>query len=344
MKLLTWLPWLGILLCYNQIAGATEDHKAEQEGRAAAAADVINLSCRLEPQHGSWLDRTHSYLSERFCEPAAWFDGFFGDPRALEETPVGTFFRFRNELYWDQNEGTRYRLRLSANISVPRASRRLRFLISRDEDLRGEFSEQTTVDDSDTRTRLGLRYLARDWERARFDVDATTGIRINAFNPRVRGRFRYVHPLSTLSQGRYTQILFWEKDDGVGTTTRLDYEYFPNQRTQLRWTAEGTMSEASNGVDWKTSITGFHQLDTKSAINANIGAFGHTRPDYDTDEYYVNFRYRRMFLRNWLFYELQPERAWPNLDTGREGVWRFILRLEVQFENAEAPTSRRRAD
>ncbi len=50
----------------------------------------------------------------------------------------------------------------------------------------------------------------------------------------------------------------------------------------------------------------------------------------------MRFRFRRQFLRNWLFYELQPEHAWPkDLDTdeGRRKDWRFTATIEIQFEN-----------
>ncbi|MBS3744533.1 MAG: hypothetical protein KGY48_09310, partial [Wenzhouxiangellaceae bacterium] len=88
------------------VAGAADAQQEKSEAESATTAeDVIALSCRDdEGRPESWLDRTHSYLSRKLCEPAAWFDGFFGTDRAYEETPIGSFFRVRNSMVWDQTE------------------------------------------------------------------------------------------------------------------------------------------------------------------------------------------------------------------------------------------------
>lgn len=340
-----------LLLPIGLAAGDEEEEKTEQElareraERAAARERLVDLACRDERDRPeSWLDRTHSYLNRRLCEPAAWFDGFFGDPRAFEETPVGTFVRLRNELRWDETEDWRYRVRLSANVSLPRVSDRIRLLVSRDEDVRGEFEDDPRVDGSETRTRLGLRFIASDRARSRFDIDGTVRVRFTSLNPIIRGRYRHVRAFADYTQGRYTQILFWEREDGFGTTTRLDYEWLPDRNTQIRWTGQGTFSEATDGVDWRSGLIGFRQLNTRTAIRSELGAFGFTRPSFETEEYFINFRFRRSFLRHWLFYELQPERAWPlDPETGeRRGDWRFTFTLEVQFENEHARRERLR--
>ncbi|HAR32140.1 MAG TPA: hypothetical protein DCR65_11480, partial [Gammaproteobacteria bacterium] len=108
------------ILTVSMLLGATavraeEDvARGEEEEEPSQRDELMDVSCRdQEDRPDSWLDRTHSYLNQRLCEPAAWFDGFFGDDRALEETPVGTFFRLRNEVRWDQSEDLRARVRLS---------------------------------------------------------------------------------------------------------------------------------------------------------------------------------------------------------------------------------------
>jgi hypothetical protein len=323
-----------------------DDAALEKIEIQAARERLIEHSCQHDgiDRPDSWMDRTHSYLSQRLCEPAAWFDGFFGDPRAFEETPVGTFFRLRNELVWDETEGYRLRARLMANISVPRVSERLRVLVFRDEDLRGEFDDGPRIDGSEARTRLGLRYIGRDLPRSALDFDATVRAKLTSLNPIVRGRYSYTRPLSDRSFGRLTQIAFWERDEGFGTTSRVDWEWLHDHNTQVRWTGQATFSEESHGVDWGTSIVGFRQLDRQSAIRSEVGVYGYTRrPGFETEEYFLNFRYRRSFLRPWLFYELQPERGWPldPVDGKRRGDWRFTTTLEIQFESPSVQAERR---
>jgi hypothetical protein len=344
MQLLrAWLGWAAMLmLCGAGPVGAQSVDEAESP--AASARDIdpvertIELSCR-DPQGRpeSWLDRTHSYLSRKLCEPAAWFDGFFGSERAYEETPIGSFIRVRNSMVWDETEGFGHEIRLSANVSLPRVSDRVRLLISRDESIEGDgrFEDDLGRGDEEEQTRLGLRFLVSEDGRTRFDADATVKVSSGGLNPRTRARLRHVRGLAEATLARWTQTFFWELDDGFGTVSRADWEWLPDELTLVRLTGRGTLSEGSDGIDWRTGLIGFRQLDRVSAVRSEIGAFGYTDPDPTIEEYFVNVRYRRAFLRDWLFFELQPEHAWPIDDvTGeRRADWRFIFTLEIQFEN-----------
>jgi hypothetical protein len=320
--------------------GAAQDRSDEAEAqdqaeREAQRERLVELSCRDEQDRPeSWLDRSHSYLSQRLCEPAAWFDGFFGGPRSFEETPVGTFIRLRSSVQWDEAEGWGLGLGVRANILLPRVSERVRLLIARDEVDDG-FEDQDSFAERDQRTRLGLRFIASADTRSQLDIDGTIGVAGGGLNPRLRTRYRYVQGLSETTLARATQSAFWERDQGFGVQSRLDWEWLPSRDSLVRWTGRGTYSEASEGVDWRTSLIGFQQLDSRTAVRLEGGAFGHTRPDFEVDEYFVAFRFRRQFLRSWLFYELEPEYAWPlDDDTGQRGSdWRFTFTLEIQFEN-----------
>ncbi len=317
----------------------------EPKPGAEQAERVVEMSCR-DPQGRpeSWLDRTHSYVSRKLCEPAAWFDGFFGSQRAYEETPIGSFFRVRNSMIWDESESFGHEIRLSANISLPRLSDRVRLLISRDESIEGDgvFDNDIGRGEDDEQTRLGLRFLFSELGRTQLDADATVKVNSGGLNPRARGRFRHVRELTDSTLARWTQTVFWERDDGFGTSSRADWEWLPNRLTLVRLTGRGTVSEASDGIDWRTGLVGFRQLDRKTAIRSELGAFGYTSPDLEAEEVFVNFRFRRAFLRDWLFFELQPEHAWPiDERTGkRRADWRLIFTVEIQFENPGAADDR----
>ncbi|MFU8833037.1 MAG: hypothetical protein ACNA7J_12920 [Wenzhouxiangella sp.] len=336
-----------MLLMLAEATAADEQTERELTERELEEArrELMRMSCRDElDRPESWLDRSHSYLSQRLCEPAAWFDGFFGDPRSFEETPVGTFVRVRNALQWDETEGFSYGLRVRANVSLPRVSERVRLLVTRDEDVSGDFRDGPAADDSDDRTRLGLRFIASEQARSQLDFDGTVRVSGAGLNPRVRGRYRYVRGLTSRTLGRATQTVFWERDDGFGTTSRLDWEWLPDRDRLVRLTGQGTFSEESDGIDWRTSVTAFRQISPRTAIRTEVGAFGYTSPNFEAEELFVAFRYRRQFLRRWLFYELQPERAWPrDPETGQRGSdWRFTFTVEVQFENERSRQARLR--
>ncbi|MBB6086862.1 hypothetical protein [Wenzhouxiangella marina] len=338
---------LALLLLSGALAAQDRaEDEAPTEPQARTSSDTIaDLSCRDQlDRPGSWLDRSHSYMNRQLCEPAAWFDGFFGDSRSFEETPVGTFFRLRNSLQWDQREGWSVGVRVRANVLLPRVSERLRLLITSDDDLSGQFEDGPGFDEEDEQTRLGLRFIASEGARSQLDLDGTVRVSSGGLNPRVRARYRHVRGLSSNTLARATQSVFWERDEGFGTTSRFDWEWLPNRDRLLRWTAQGTFSEESDGVDWRSSLIGFQQLDPKTAVRTELGLFGYTRPDFKVEEYFVAVRYRRQFLRPWLFFELQPQHAWPLDPNGgdRRTDWRFTMTLEIQFENERSRQSRLR--
>jgi len=325
-------------------AKAGESAEAEQTAeRKARQQRLMEMSCRDDQgRPESWLDLTHSYLNQRLCEPAAWFDGFFGDPRTLEENPVGSFVRLRNSARWDQSDGWSHRASVRANVILPRLSERVRLLVARDEELEGDYPGRNAFDDPDNQTRLGLRYIASEQARSRFDLDGTVRVSSGSLNPRVRGRYRYVRGLTDRSLGRFTQSAFWEREEGFGLTTRLDWEWLPDRDRLLRWSAQGTWSEDSDGIDWRTGLVSFRQLDMQSAVRAEVGAWGYSEPSFETEEYFVALRYRRQFLRHWLYWEVEPEHAWPkDFDTGeRRSDWRLTFTIEIQFENQRSRRER----
>ena len=293
-------------------------------------------SCRdPDIDAADWWDRMHGYINENLCIPVAWFDGFFGDERSEELSPVNTYFRWRTTVRWDELEGTELSTRFHADVKLPRASSQLRLLISREDDL-DDLIDQDDINDTDNSpsTQVGLRYTVLTQPQQRFTVSAGvhTGFPPDPF---VRGRYRYVHPLGERTQFRVTETAYWEREDGFGLNNRLDWEWYYQPQTLIRWTGSATVSEVSEGVDWSSALTAFHQLDTRRALRWEAGINGHTEPDDDDakiEEYYVNMRYRFNYFRSWLFFELQPEVAWPTDDYGdREFSMRFLTTLEIQF-------------
>jgi len=298
--------------------------------------------CGQEARSDGWLDRTYSYLNEQLCAPAVWFDGFFGDPRSLEENPVNSFFRVRSAIGWDETEGTSAGLQVRANLVLPRLSNRVRLLVSRDEDVSGDGFGGLGADGLGRETRLGLRVILGEGTRGFTDLDGTVRVESGSLNPRLAARYRVLSPIGEQGLLRGTQTAFWERIDGFGTQSRLDLEWAPKTERLVRWTTRGTFSEASSGVDWESVLIAYQQLDEKTALRADLGTFGFTRPEFEAEEFFVSVRLRRQFLRPWLFVEFQPERAWPlDLSTGkRRADWRAKVTFEIQFENQ--PSSHRR--
>jgi len=291
----------------------------------------------------TWYDQSHDYLSQKFCEPAAWFDNFFSNDRSDDERRAGSFVRWRNEFVFSEDRQTpKLRTQLSANITLPRLTRRLHLLLMREDE---DETSSTLTDNTQPnptnpndslsfqrqQLNLALRYDLHSEPLSHFSISGGVrgGTPLKTF---ARGRYRYTHPLSDKLWARFTETLYWKNLDGFGETSRIDLERQISDDTLLRWSNSATFSELSQGLDLNSELALLHQLSEKSALSVMLGAWAHTLPvAFDTAA--LSLRYRRNFYRRWLFYEFEPVVSWQANEEGRrEFVPAATLRLEVQFE------------
>lgn len=309
----------------------------------SAGADTANLSqpvdydpCMGEKGYReSWIDRTHAYLTKKICEPAVWFDNFFGDKRTIDEGRPTSNIRWRNDFRWIEADGVTYRNRIRINLRLPRLSQRLRFIIAgenEEDELDPVFDRGLTRDEDDDDDRLfaGLSYDLRDTSRYKLSLGG--GIKISSsLDPFVRLRYRYTYPLGRYSLARLTQTVFWRNDDGFGERTRIDLERMLTPVSMVRWSSSGLYSEESDGLEWDTGMTLFYQLSPKRAASGGFGMAGITDPNRIVETYAVNLRYRQNIFRPWFFYELRPGVSWPKDDDWNAEL-SFVLRIEIYFE------------
>lgn len=281
-----------------------------------------------------WLDQSHDYLTRKLCEPVFWFDSFFGEHIADDERNVGSFVRVRNELRWDEKDQLKFRLRVHADIKVPNATRKLRLLLTDIDPMRGDDPRDDLIAKSDTKEkfRLGLRYNVLDKKQSKFSISGGLHFR-NPLEPFIRGRYRYIRPLSKQTQTRFTSTVFWEKEDGFGTSARLDWEHLFTPKTMIRLWGDARISEITKNTELGSGASIFHQLSTKKALSYDFHVRGNTQENH-VDETRLGIRYRQNFYRPWLFYEIEPEIRWKRDEDTliQERIWGLILRLEIQFE------------
>lgn len=284
-----------------------------------------------------FFDITQGFLSKVMSGPAIWFDSFFGEKTTFEEGYPGTFVRWQNGIRWSENKGAIFQTTFNASIRLPRFKERLRFFIMGErEDEPTPLSPPETVDPSlaaaqpPRSTDLGLRYNVVQRPYSKFGIGA--GIRIKKFQPFVRARFRYTHPLTESLLARFTETAYYWDNDGFAETSRIDIEKTLSPSLLLRLANSATYTELKRGIDWVPEITLYHQLSPKEAVSLDISALFVTRPESDWVNFRVGIKYRRNFYKPWLFYEIEPEISWPrDAYHNTTSVSAVTVRLEIQF-------------
>jgi hypothetical protein len=319
-------------------AALTAPAAAAERPPPPAPAGEIAATGDAAPADNTWADRYHLLIENDLYGTVTWFDHFFEDDLRRDPGSARSSLRWTNEVRWDQQDGFRYRTKVRASVRLPHLLGRWRFVIS------GESKGDPTAIKPEDPGNPGLAVAANS-RRASTElvydllqtrntiVDFGAGVQVKLPpNVYVRTRLLHVRELAYAVIARLTVTPFWEARDGFGESNQLDIERQFGPRMLLRWSNSANITEQSNGWNWGTELSVFERLSPKSAITFAGNASGPTRPETVVQNYRVYTRYRRNFLRTWLFFELEPDVNWPRQDDGsRRTVWGGTVRVEIDF-------------
>jgi hypothetical protein len=278
----------------------------------------------------SWYDETQIYINSSFCEPALWFDNFFGNERVFLEGNAGTYIRWRNDFIYNEEEYFSFNSDLTFSVELPGMEDRLRLTFESDAD---ENLRDISPDGNKNST-LGLQLDVKENDRSKLNISMS-------LSPRIRLRYRYTYPVSESITLRFTQEL--QREEAVNSARSLiDFEKLFKNQLFFRSSTEGKVSEEYEGVDWLQAFVLYQRVNKKTSLAYELSANGITEPLVLATNYRAGIRLRKNFHRKWLFYEVVPELSWPvtldeerlEITKNRRSVWAILFRLEVHFGNA----------
>jgi hypothetical protein len=335
------LAALLLMLCLPADADTTEDET--NGGKPGPGYGMVYLpeegSCDLEEAE-QWREDVREALFEITCHSMRWFDSLFGDTEDFPERRIGGMMR--TGVIWNQYEGFDPKLRFRIRMSLPNLSSRYDAFLGRVDESAFVSDSRSSVEpgfdsgvrDDEAEWLLGLGYGQRVGHEG---WDWSVGVRLR-FPPRpyVRARWRYRHEFSDTFDLRFRQIFFWRAgDDGFGTTSRIDTAREISDRDVLRLELIGTVSEATEGVDWWTGQTWYHSLGNRRGLSLLTFARGETSDLVELHEYGFHLIYRRPLGRDWLFLNAGPTMTWPRekVDEKRELSLGVSVLIEMFFGN-----------
>jgi len=276
-----------------------------------------------------WLDRSHTYVSNKADDMAQWMDRFFGVRRAELEAANSTL-RLQLGYNWDEQESSTD-IRLRGKLYLPRISERVS-LVFNDEDqanLEAGSLDQIVRNQDDSNS-VALEYNLTDHPERRLDI--RLGLR-DIYKLKTGLRYRYLDPYGDNTLGRYIEELYFIDGEGFGSLTRLEFDHLLSPYRLVRWSNRFRFSEDTHGVDWGTKLSLNTRAGEKTAVSYYAFYNGETRPQLITD-YGLGLNYRQNFFRQWLFYEVEPTYSWrrESVEVNREGVLGIALRLELVLE------------
>jgi hypothetical protein len=126
---------------------------------------------------------------------------------------------------------------------------------------------------------------------------------------------------------------FYNTDDGLGLTTGADYDRVLGRRLLLRLSEIGTISQDTDGVDWRSSVILYHNLREERALAYELLIRGETDAEVALQEYGGRVVYRHPLLPRKLYGEFLVGYTWPRLEQEetRKGSAEAGISIEVPF-------------
>lgn len=305
---------------------------------AILAILTVLSSATSASDDNTWMDRTHAWIEEDLTGTIRWFDRFFTDDRQDPVEYTESSLRVTNDFRWDEAEDFTYRLRVRARIRLPRLKGKWSLLISGENKgdpnpTRPEDPGNPGLDVLTTNGRASTEAAYYIVEERNTLLFVGAGIRIRT-DPSVFLRTRFLHgrELAYSVIGRLSVTPYWDSEDGFGETNEVVFERPFSSATLLRSSSFTAIKESEKGWALGTELEALHKLSAGSGITFGGSLVYRTRPVAAMENYRVFARYRRNFLRSWLFYELEPDVNWRRQDDGsRDTILGGTVRLEVNF-------------
>jgi hypothetical protein len=271
------------------------------------------------------VDRAHAAVSRSVIDAGRRLDRFFSDERIEEEVP-GSRIRLRGGFELRRGPDVDLGEDVDAKIALPRTEQRFQLLFGRVGVRNQEDDDLLTDRERESEYLTGLRVLLRENAWLRLQADGGSKFR-PVPDPFTRLRARLLYELDPWAF-RLTETGFWFSRDGYGQTTRVDVDREFGERFFARATAEATVSETSDGVEWAHRLSLQRVLSPRRAIAFDVEMFGPTEPATVVEEYETSLRYRQRIWREWLFYEIEPALVFPR-ERGYQLRPELTFRLEI---------------
>lgn len=292
---------------------------AQESPPPPAAGARTPDGCRGEPEpDAKGLDTMRAGLQRGVCSTARFVDRLFGGEHEYSETEDDTNGRAGLTFGWNELDEFEVDTRLRASVNLPAINERFNATIGRAS--RDEFvaDELTTVgpvvgafsDDQPAEWFAGLGYRVFRDRDSRFDLGA--GVKLETpLNPYANARYRhYVYFGDELLLTLRTTA-FVENDEGFGVTQAFDLDRVLSPDYLLRFGNSARLSEATEGVRWRTRLALYQAIDYRRAMRYEISMRGET-DGTQPDLYGLRVTHRRSMFRDWIFVEYGGALFWAD--------------------------------
>ncbi len=331
------LLFLMLFLCSAlTYAGDTQSEKNQppstQEGTGEKSHEKEAITPQTATPSDDWSNTLHDSIANSVYQSALWFDSFFTENDAEQQTPK-TSAKIRLGWLPKRRDLTETEVKFRLKVSLPNLKNKTDLIFSDDSDdnlgdLPLESSDIRTSTDQESFS-AAIRYIQK--REVNHFIDYRLGISSADVFIRARHKRRFFwwkkHGF------KLEPSLYYFVQDGFGAKLLLEYDYQIDQSNQYRINYTVRASESFQGEKWKQGSYHLKQLSDNRAAALGLVVEGRYHSDQGSyiDKYTFSYRYRFNALRSWLFFEVEPFVEWAKKEdfTASPGI---ALRIEGYFQ------------
>ena len=275
-----------------------------------------------------WLDAMHKSIADSVTDSAQWFDDFFVEPESADKENAEGSARIR--VGWEprSRDLNDHEARLRVRLRLPHLQDRVDLILSDyDDEVPDDKVRAGRPEDANRQDRfsLALRFKSKDDSGLSHRIGV--GRRLQMF---ARSRYRENFQFSDDFKLHWEASVAYYNRDGFGADTEFTFDYQIDEDSLFRFDNRFFFRDESDDWLWQHSWQNFRQLDEKTAIVLGLYIEGLSQPNYRLEEYLTSVRWRQNFLRDWLYYEIEPFVLWRR-DESFSASYGVALRLEGYF-------------
>ena len=285
------------------------------------------------------LERTQRRLYQTACHANLWFDGLFG-PSGNAQAAHAISGRMEVAGFYSEAKQFEQKVRFDARWQFPNLDRRLNAFLGRDDeddfvrDKADGFSLRSSFFNLEREESwlAGLGYSLPSTDRQRVDFSVGAHLRRSP-EIFVQARLRRNHYFGDKTALRFRQVAFYQNRDGFGSTSSLDLDRVLGTQTLFRWGSRATLSEATDGVEWRSAAILYRNLPGDRALALELFATGETQWEVPLKEYGTRVVYRQRLLVDGVHFETLIGYSWPreDLSVERQGSTNLGFGIEIAF-------------
>jgi hypothetical protein len=282
------------------------------------------------------IDIVHDQLSKEILNTATYLDSFFGNQRYLAEANQ-SYVRLRYNVFLEHESPMQRRPEVDVRVVLPqlREKTHLEFAgTPRNASNLSATQAPSAIDQyenpSQSNFAATISQFFKQTHRVNFVMRA--GLQWHNGGPVVilGPRLRLLFPLGDKWSFRFIEELTLRNDTGYQSTTTFDLERPLPHDLFFRASNNWIRTDHVPGYTYTAIFTMDHPLSPKRALQYEWDNIFQTQPTNELTEIDLRVRYRQMFWRKWLFFEVAPQYRFPR-DREFEPTPGILFRLEAIF-------------